>query len=215
MTAAVAAPGATAGAAVALRPARRSEAETLTMLHVAIWRETYRELAPPETVATLDVERRLGRWREMLADPERIVLVAEAAGGLAGFGVAGPPSDPVFGARGEVKLLYVAAGFARQGLGRRLLAALAGGLLARGYGGLALGVVVGNDPAIAFYEALGGRRLTAYRDRGPLWRSDNLAYVWDDLPALAASAPARAAPSPSHGLTAAGPSLSPEGRGAG
>ncbi len=35
--------------------------------------------------------------------------------------------------------------------------------------------------AIAFYEALGGRKIGAYTDAGPMWRSDNLLYIWDDL----------------------------------
>lgn len=45
--------------------------------------------------------------------------------------------------------------------------------------------MVGNDLAIAFYEAQGGRRAGAYSDPGPLWRSHNLLYAWDDLTALA------------------------------
>ena len=47
-------------------------------------------------------------------------------------------------------------------------------------------VVVGNAPAIAFYEALGGRKAGAYTDPGPMWRSENLFYVWDDLAPLMA-----------------------------
>ncbi|WP_218823732.1 GNAT family N-acetyltransferase [Inquilinus limosus] len=137
-------------------------------------------------MGALDVARRQARWETILADPAQVALVAEVGGALAGFGLAGPPGDPAFGDRGEVKYLYVGSGFARRGLGRRLLAALAAAMARRGYAALGLGVVVGNDPAIAFYEAQGGRRIGAYIDPGPLWRSDNLLYVWDDLIALAA-----------------------------
>ncbi|WP_312164905.1 hypothetical protein [Phenylobacterium sp.] len=35
--------------------------------------------------------------------------------------------------------------------------------------------------AIAFYEALGGRRAGRFTDPGPLWRSDNIVFVWDEL----------------------------------
>jgi ribosomal protein S18 acetylase RimI-like enzyme len=62
---------------------------------------------------------------------------------------------------------------------------MAAALAERGYAALGLGVVVGNAPAIAFYEAQGGRRAGAYTDPGPLWRSHNLLYAWDDLAALA------------------------------
>jgi len=50
-------------------------------------------------------------------------------------------------------------------------------------------VVNGNDHAIAFYQHLGGQRIGRYTDPGPIWRSDNLVYAWDDLTALAAPAP--------------------------
>jgi ribosomal protein S18 acetylase RimI-like enzyme len=126
------------------------------------------------------------RWASILADPAQIALVAEIGGVLAGFGLAGPPGDAAYGDRGEVKYLYVGRDFARRGLGRRLLGALAAALAGRGYAALGLGVVEGNDPAIAFYEAQGGRRIGAYTDPGPLWRSHNLLYAWDDLPALVA-----------------------------
>ncbi|MGK9230616.1 GNAT family N-acetyltransferase [Inquilinus limosus] len=169
-----------------LRPAVPADAPALAALHVAVWRDTYRDLAPPEAAAALDVPRRQARWQAILADPAQIALVAEIDGALAGFGLAGPPGDPAFDDRAEVKYLYVGRGFARRGIGRRLLAALAAALATRGYAALGLGVVVGNDPAIAFYEAQGGRRIGAYTDPGPLWRSDNLLYGWDDLAALAA-----------------------------
>jgi len=169
-----------------LRPAVPADAPAIAALHVAVWRDTYRDLAPPEAAAALDVARRQARWEAILADPAQIALVAEVDGGLAGFGLAGPPGDPAFGGRGEVKYLYVGRDFARRGIGRRLLATLAAAMGERGYAALGLGVVVGNDPAIAFYEAQGGRRIGSYADPGPLWRSVNLLYAWDDLAALAA-----------------------------
>lgn len=174
----------TEAAGIRLRPARPGDAPALAELHVRVWRDTYSGMAPAEAVTALDVPRRLARWREVLDDPGQIALVAEAGEILAGFGLAGPPGDWVFGDRGEVKYLYVDRSFARRGIGRRLLIALARELEARGCSGLGLGVVAGNDPAIAFYEALGGRRAGSYTDPGPLWRSENLAYVWDDLTAL-------------------------------
>ena len=48
------------------------------------------------------------------------------------------------------------------------------------------GVVDGNEGAIGFYTRLGGQGVGAYTDPGPRWRSRNLVFVWDDLPALAA-----------------------------
>lgn len=64
------------------------------------------------------------------------------------------------------------------------MAAMAAEALRRGETSLALGVVTANTPAIAFYERLGGREVGRYRDPGPLWRSVNIAYAWDDLSLL-------------------------------
>ena len=107
--------------------------------------------------------------------------------------MAGDPKLPTFdrvrpeiGERWEVKHLYVDGALARRGLGRALLGRIAGRLAERGRRGVALGVVVGNDPALAFYAALGGRIVGRYADPGPLWRSDNLIVAWEDAADLAA-----------------------------
>ena len=39
-------------------------------------------------------------------------------------------------------------------------------------------------PAMRFYERLGGRRAGGFTDPGPLWPSDNIVFVWDELSAL-------------------------------
>jgi ribosomal protein S18 acetylase RimI-like enzyme len=170
--------------AFTLRPATLADAPAIASFHVAIWRETYRDLAPPLVFAAMDVAVRLKRWQSLLADPTRTTLLAEIGGDLAGFGLCGPPGDPIFGAYGEIKNLFVGSAFARRGIGRRLMAEMARILEGCGHAGIGLGVVIGNRPAIAFYESLGGRKAGAYIDSGPMWRSDNLLYVWDDVAAL-------------------------------
>lgn len=90
----------------------------------------------------------------------------------------------MFGARGEVRHLYIEPGLRRSGLGRWLMAELAGVIAGWGYGGLALNVVAENAPARAFYAALGGHEIGRFTDQGPVWRSENIALAWDDLRAL-------------------------------
>jgi GNAT superfamily N-acetyltransferase len=102
-----------------------------------------------------------------------------------GIGGAGPPSQVLFGARGEFKHLYLDPEVQGRGLGRRMMAALAGRIAGWGYDGGALGVVEGNLPALGFYARLGGREIGRYADPGPIWRSDNIALAFDDLSALA------------------------------
>jgi hypothetical protein len=70
-----------------------------------------------------------------------------------------------------------------------LLRHLAGLEISAGTRGIGLGVVVGNAPATAFYQALGAQPVGRYRDPGPLWRSDNLLCAWDDLSVLVRCGP--------------------------
>lgn len=123
-----------------------------------------------------------------------MTIVAEMNATIVGFTHLAPTQEPAFGDRREVKYLYVARSLARQGIGRQLLRHLAAIVLqdgSQGMGppgmgppGMGLGVVVGNEPAISFYQAMGAHLAGRYQDPGPLWRSDNLLYAWDGLSAL-------------------------------
>lgn len=178
---------------IAVRPATVGDAEAIARLHVAAWRDTYRALAPAEAFRKLDEAHRFGRWTAMLGapNPQQRVLLATRRDRLVGIGAADAPSEAAFGDRGEIKSLYVDPDSKRQGIGRRLMAALAEHLARRHYRGAALGVVTGNEAAIGFYQSLGGRVAGHYTDPGPIWRSDNIVLLWDDLMPLIHPAPQR------------------------
>lgn len=173
---------------ITIRLAQKVDALPIARLHYLTWRETYRALAPQTAYDLMTEEARLARWQSMLshAESERIIVVVEAEGQLAGFGAAGPASHEIYQDRAEIKFLYVGTVFKRMGIGRKLLLHLARCMMEAGYNGIGLGVVIGNDPAIAFYEKLGGEKVGGYTDPGPVWRSQNYLYVWDDLPAFLA-----------------------------
>ncbi len=160
----------------------------MAALHLAVWRDTYRDLAPTEAWDLLDEPTRRARWTAFLSQPAKpqAVLLAEEDGRLLGFGAAVAPGEAVFGERGEVRFLYVDPAAQGQGIGRRLLAALAGEIADWGYQGLALAVVEGNDRAMAFYRRLGGREAGRFADPGPIWKSENRVFIWDDLTRLQA-----------------------------
>lgn len=172
---------------VTLREAQLADAPAIARLHLRSWRDAYRALAPAEAYETLTEAVRLARWTAILSEPQshHRIFVAQAGGSLLGIGMAAPPSEAAFGPRGEVRSLYVDPDAKRMGVGRRLLGVVAGQLADWGYRGAALGVVAGNAPAIAFYESLGARSAGGYLDPGPLWRSENIALVWDDARDLA------------------------------
>lgn len=175
---------------VVIRPALPTDAKAIALLHFRMWREAYRDLAPEEASCELTEPVRLSRWQGMLAEETsgRAILLADVVGRLAGFGAAGSSSHEAFEGRAEVKFLYVDSTFKRRGIGRILLAELAREMMNFGHNSMALGVVIGNDPAVAFYETMGGTRTGIYMDPDPVWRSENFVYAWDDLPGLVARA---------------------------
>lgn len=159
-----------------LRPARPQDAAALAALHLQVWRATYGQIAPPAAVAALDGARRLAQWQAALAaapDRRRTLLAETPAGEVVGLVSFGAPEDPVFGGAGEIKHLYVAASQRGRGLGARLLRAAGAELAAAGYAEVALAVVEANLTARAFYRRQGGIEGAAFRDAGPLWRSEN------------------------------------------
>jgi ribosomal protein S18 acetylase RimI-like enzyme len=179
---------------IRVRPAALADAPAIAGLHLRSWRDAYRRLAPAEAYEVLTEDVRLARWTATLSEPQahHSTFVAERDGRLLGVGVAAAPSEAAFGPRGEVRSLYVDPTAKRRGVGRRLLGEVAGEIAAWAYPGVALGVVAGNAPAIAFYESLGARTAGGYVDPGPVWRSENIVLVWEDASALASRCLSRA-----------------------
>ncbi|MEJ8311600.1 GNAT family N-acetyltransferase [Agrobacterium larrymoorei] len=173
---------------IELRPATLSDVAAIAHVHNQIWRETMRELASPSVFAALNEEHRLRYWTSKLSHPEphQRVLVAEIEREAVGIGAIGQPTHPIFGSCAEIKNLCILSSFQRQGIGRRLLEALALNARSMCYRSAGLGVVKDNKLACEFYEALRARKIGEFRDPGPIWRSDNIAYAWDNFDQLIA-----------------------------
>src|SRR5437762_2189789 len=96
-------------------------------------------------LAALAIEENTRMWRNILASPDAIVLVAErvdtvnaaeADGGksaepvIVGFGSAGAARDAALGVTGEVSAIYLLDAVKRRGLGRALFTGLMRALVA-------------------------------------------------------------------------------------
>lgn len=162
-----------------------ADAEAIAQLHVASWREAYREIVPVAILDQVDIADRIARWRGYLAG-DGVTFLAEAGGAAAGFIRAGALPEPmVDGADGHVFALYLLQRHHRRGIGRRLLGLAAAAWLARGGRALSVGVLTQNAPALAFYQGVGARfvRHETYR-----WDGHDLPesiYVFNNLPELA------------------------------
>ncbi len=157
-----------------IRHAKPEDLGALARLHVVVWRDTYRLLAPESAYLALDESTRRKHWEVLLRrDPAHWqTLVAEHDGNLAGFSHSGPGKHDVLAGAGEVVHLYVDPSLQGRGIGRTLLRASIAFLRASGFSAVKLAVVRGNDRAIRFYEREGGRVVAHFVD-GVLWRSDN------------------------------------------
>jgi len=186
---------------VRIRAAALADAPGIAEVHVQAWHEAYRELVPEEMLAALSVAENTRMWRDILASPNAIVLVAEWADlvdagaaaddgtqphALAGFGAAGPARDRALGTSGEVTAIYLLEAVKRRGFGRALFAGLTRALAERGHRSAGAWVLAGNTPARKFYAALGGRAGATRTLAHVSAELEEVAYVWPDLYAPAA-----------------------------
>jgi ribosomal protein S18 acetylase RimI-like enzyme len=114
--------------------------------------------------------------------PQECVYVAEGRSGeVLGLAMAQPAVMEAAASTAEVCALYVHTHYQRQGVGRRLLAALATHLQSQGITALHIGTLKTNAPARCFYEALGGQLVEErdIEDGGYILRE--VVYHWPDL----------------------------------
>ncbi len=140
-----------------IRPARDGDAGRLAEIHVAAWREAYREILPAAQLAGLSVVRRTRNWELWLAAPSVLTWVDERGGRPVGFATLGPLRAHGRTSRslGELRMLYVDPEHWRRGIGRDLLERVLDAARERGFSQIVLWVLTQNLRARAFYSALG------------------------------------------------------------
>jgi ribosomal protein S18 acetylase RimI-like enzyme len=85
---------------------------------------------------------------------------------------------------GEVCAVYVHPRCQRQGVGRRLVVAVAAHLAQRGVTTLQIGALMSNAPARRFYEKLGGQVVAEREVEDAGFRLPEVVYGWPDIGAL-------------------------------
>jgi GNAT superfamily N-acetyltransferase len=165
-----------------VRPAILDDAEGIAKVHVQGWQEAYVGQLPQHVLDRQSVPARLRMWQGLLQEPpsNRWTFVAiDPGAGIVGF-VGGVRAKPaMFGPAFKVPVLYVLQSHLRRGLGRKLMHALGGAMSPHGAGDVALWSLASNQPARAFYQAVGGRLFAVLTERdhdraalaGYRWRS--------------------------------------------
>jgi ribosomal protein S18 acetylase RimI-like enzyme len=140
---------------VTVRPATLPDAPAIRRVHVRAWPAAYRGQMPDDYLDGLRAEDRAAHWEGALRreDLRGAILVAERAGEVIGFAVAGPSRDPE--GAGELYAINLDPAHWGTGAGRALLQAAQAELARPGFDETVLWVLEGNARARRFYEIAG------------------------------------------------------------
>ena len=162
------------------RPATGADADAIGVVHVQAWREAYAGVVPDAILTGLDPGQRAGTWRRLIECGATVTL-AERDGAVVGFSCGGRQRDASLAYSGEIYAVYVLQRAQRLGIGRALMAAAAGELLARDHLSAMLWVLEANALARRFYQALGGREILRREQQREGFAAVGIACAWDDL----------------------------------
>ena len=172
--------------AITVRAATRADAPAIGRIHAESWRETYRGVLPDRLLQSLSALVRAAMWQGTLErEPPVLLFVAERPSGeLVGFAGGGQCRATSLPHDAEVYAIYVLRAAQRRGCGRRLVAAVAAALQARGFRSICLWVLRENANARAFYERLGGEVVGERTEVDGEDSFDEVAYGWASLDSL-------------------------------
>jgi ribosomal protein S18 acetylase RimI-like enzyme len=142
---------------ITIRKAEMQDAASLGMIQVTSWRSALRNIASDNYLDHMvSPEGQAEDWKEILADAEQVVLIAEVENTAVGYAWAHREEDEAIDWDAELISLHLLPEYKRQGIGRKLLAAAAKQLKEHGCTSIYLWVLEENHPARKFYEVLGG-----------------------------------------------------------
>ena len=143
---------------IVIRAARLDDAGPIARLDVETWQAAYAGILGTPYLAGLTAARRETGWTNLLRrDAGGVRVAVNADGDIVGFGSCGTSrGEPNF--TSEVFTLYVAPDWQNRGVGRSLLLAMFGRLVAQGHN-TAVIWVLSENPARFFYQRLGGKEM--------------------------------------------------------
>lgn len=165
--------------AISIRRAQHDDAAELAGIHATTWRGTYRGILGGVDLERLISRRGLAWWQAAIRYRTRISVI-EVAGEVAGYVTCGRSRMKTLPYAGEIYELYLLPEYQGLGFGKRLFAAARADLRAKGMSGLAVRVLVENEPACHFYEGMGGTAVSAGLEH---FGGSNIAiqvYGWPD-----------------------------------
>ena len=172
--------------AMEIRVASPEDAEEIAKVKIATWRAAYAHILDPEVLASLDLAREAGLWRERILAPTLAcrLWVAVDDAQVIGYVVVGPNRFHEVACDGELQAIYVRPGTQRRGIGKQLLRVAVDWMVDQGFKSMAVFVFRDNPIGVGFYKSMGAE----FNDSGDLEiggkRYADESYVWPSLQEL-------------------------------
>lgn len=162
-----------------IRPSQKEDVSSMSRVYVQTWRDTYLGVVPYDYLYTMSLPRLEQEFLNELQSKQVISYVAEDAGGVIGFVSGGfeRHADHIY--NGEIYALYVLKNYQRQGVGTKLVSALARRLNQFGIYSMLVRVLEHN-PYRRFYEKINGIYLRKHHMTFAGEVLDVTAYGWID-----------------------------------
>ena len=171
-----------------VREANIADAPAIAVVNVDTWRTAYRKIVPADYLANISYEKRESNWQGILSNVKNtgdFVCVAENdSGQIVGFAAGGCERTGKYVYEGELFAIYILEAYQRQGIGRKLVRAVATKLAAASLNSLMVWVL-GDNSACRFYEFLGGKKVEEQQTRRAGTALKEIAYGWTDIAVLA------------------------------
>ncbi|MBN3941682.1 MAG: GNAT family N-acetyltransferase [Nostoc sp.] len=167
---------------MAIREANLTDAPAIARVHVDAWRTTYNNLLPAKFLADLSYEERETKWVKIFSNiaQDNFTYIAEdEIGQIVGFASGGEErtGDRLY--QGELYAIYILEKYQRQGLGYRLVSSIATRLIESGISSMLVWVLADN-PAVHFYQRLGGQQVYQKQIEIGTVQLVEVAYGWKD-----------------------------------
>lgn len=166
-----------------IRQAVPQDAAGIARVHVSSWRTTYPGIVSAAVLERFSVEHSQDYWLKTISEPGEhccVLVAVEQQVGAVGFASAGPERSGNFPYQGELYAIYMLKAYQGRGVGRRLVSAVAQGLLDLGLSSMLVWVLKDNLFR-AFYEALGGEQIGEQDITIGNQTLREVAYGWPDI----------------------------------
>ncbi len=147
--------------------------------HDEAWRAAYQGIIPGPELAKL-INRRGTEWWDGAIRKGSRISVLVFGDRIAGYANYGRNRARSLSYEGEIYELYLRPEFQGLGFGRRLFTAARRDLIQSGMKTTVVWALSDNDPAVAFYRALGGHNIARSSEKFGGKVLDKVAFAWTD-----------------------------------